>query len=102
MASGLFSSKTAVQPLEKKERMKLLPEVLVHIIQASLVEGPVSRLIGGAAAPDAQPERCSTPPAAAENVKTMVTSVWISCDDVSTKTAAPFCCGFQGRASWGT
>ena len=40
----------------EKEWAKLLREVSVHILQVSMIEGPVSRLIGAAAAPDTQPD----------------------------------------------
>ena len=69
----------------EKEWAKLLWEVLVHILQVSLIEGPVSRLIGAAAAPGTQTAQCLTPPAMHTNVKTTEASSRIACGGASAK-----------------
>ena len=76
---------------EKKGREKLLREVLVQVLQVSLAEGPIYRLIGAAAATKIQPVQRLALPAKPVNVKTPGDSAHIACAGASLKTAARSC-----------
>ena len=66
----MLSSNTAAQPLGGGGggRAKLLQEVLIQILQVSLEQGPVDRLIGAADAPGTQPAKRWSLPAFLANV----------------------------------
>ena len=69
---------------------KLLGEVLVYIIQISLAEDPIGRLIGAAAASGTQPSQRSDPPAALVSVGINGDSAQMSCASVSAKNRSDF------------
>ena len=104
MVGGPSSSKTAAQPSgrKKKGREKLLREVLVQVLQVSLAEGPIDRLIGAAAATKIQPVQRLALPAKPVNVKTPGDCAHIACAGASLKTAARSCHGLWERSFRGT
>ena len=103
MTGGFSSSKTAAYPLGGEKGIpKTLREVPVYILQVSLLEYPVGRLIGAAAAPINQTNQHLAPPATPLSVGTPGASARVSCAGASTKTVEASCRGRQGRAFIGT
>ena len=78
---------------EEKERVKLLQEFIVQVVQVSRPGGPVARLIGAATAPGTQPAQRLDHPLEHAITGTPSASAHIECAGASTRAVAPSCYG---------